>query len=73
MAYLKITSLGSSDLRVEGKANVLVISSGLMRRSVQMAKMQVIKNTTDSSRKQGTLGMEVEGFKVAFVNGKVRV
>ena len=31
MAYLKITSLGSSDLRVEGKADALVaISSTIM-------------------------------------------
>ena len=35
MAYLKITSLGSPDLRVEGKENALVaISSAIMRRSV---------------------------------------
>jgi hypothetical protein len=35
MAYLKITSMGSPDLRVEGKADALVvISSAIMRRSV---------------------------------------
>jgi len=38
MAYLKITSMGSTDIRVEGKANALfVISSTIMRRSVRMA------------------------------------
>ena len=54
MAYLKITSLGSSDLRVEGKVDVLVMSLALMRRSVDMTEMQIIKDTADSSRKQGT-------------------
>ena len=35
MAYLKITSIGSLDLRVEGKADALhAISSTIMRRSV---------------------------------------
>ena len=35
MAYLKITSLGSLDLRVERKADALVaISLAIMRRSV---------------------------------------
>jgi len=35
MAYLKITSMRSLDLRVEGKTNTLfVISSAIMRRSV---------------------------------------
>ena len=38
MAYLKITSMGSLGLRVEGKADALfVISSAIMRRSVQIA------------------------------------
>ena len=38
MAYLKITSIGKPDLRVEGKAEALVkISSTIMRRSVRMA------------------------------------
>ena len=38
MTYLKITSMGSSDLRVEGKADALVvISLAIMRRSVRMA------------------------------------
>ena len=35
MAYLKITSMGSPDLRVEGKADALLaISSAIMRRNV---------------------------------------
>ena len=35
MAYLEITSMGSPDLGVEGKADALVvISSAIMRRSV---------------------------------------
>jgi len=35
MAYLKITSIGSPDLRVEGKEKaVFVISSAIMQRSV---------------------------------------
>jgi len=38
-----------------------------------MEEMQVIKDTFESSRKQGTPRMEVEGFKVAFVDGNVRV
>ena len=38
MAYLKITSMGSTDLRVEGKVNALfVISSAIVRRSARMA------------------------------------
>jgi len=73
MAYLKITSLRSLDLRVEGKVYVLVMILALMRRSVRMEEMQVIKDTFESSRKQGTPRMEVEGFKVAFVDGNVRV
>ena len=37
MAYLKITSMGSPNLRVEGKANAwFVISSTIMQRSVRM-------------------------------------
>ncbi len=37
MAYLKITSMGSPDLMVEGKADALLaISLSIMRRSVQM-------------------------------------
>ena len=39
MAYFKINSMGSLDLRVEGKADALVaISSAIMRRSVRMAR-----------------------------------
>ena len=47
MAYLKITSLGSSDLRVEGKANALVaINSDIMRRSVLMEGTHLLMKTT---------------------------
>ena len=47
MAHLKITSLGSSDLRVEGKADALVaISSAIMRRSVRMAKTHLLMKIT---------------------------
>ena len=37
MAYLKITSMGSPDLREEGKENALsIITLAIMRRSVRM-------------------------------------
>ena len=47
MAHLKITSLGSSDLRVEGKADALVaLSSAVMRRSVRMAETHLLMKIT---------------------------
>jgi len=47
MAYLKITSLGSPDLRVEGKADALVaISLAIMQRSVRMAKTHLLMKIT---------------------------
>jgi len=47
IAYLKITSLGSSYLRVEGKADALVaISSAIMRRSLRMAKTHPLMKIT---------------------------
>ena len=49
MAYLKITSLGSPDLRVEGKADALVaISSTIMRRSVRMADTSLDEDNNHS-------------------------
>jgi len=57
MAQRKITSLGSSDLRVEGKADGLVaIISAIMQRSVQIAethlfmKIKIISGTTSMIR-----------------------
>ena len=51
MAYLNITSMGSPDLRVEGKADALVvISSAIMRRSVQMAKTKSLDEDNNHSR-----------------------
>ena len=47
IAYLKIISLGSLDLRVEGKADALVaISSTIMRRSVRMAETHLLMKIT---------------------------
>jgi len=47
MAYLKITSLGSSDLRVEGKADALVaISSATMQKSVRMVETHLLMKIT---------------------------
>ena len=43
MAQRKITSLGSSDLRVERKADALVaISSSIMQKSVQVAETHLL-------------------------------
>ena len=47
MTQRKITSLGSSDLRVEGKANALVaISSAIMQRSVRIAETHLLMKIT---------------------------
>ena len=47
MAYLKITSLGSPDLRVEGKADALVaIRRAIMRRSVREADTHLLMKIT---------------------------
>jgi len=47
MAHLKITSLGSLDLRVEGKVDGLVaISSAVMRRSVRMEDTNLLMKIT---------------------------
>ena len=113
MANLKITSLGSSDLRVGGKADALVaISLTIMWRNVRMAKTHLlmkitiipgtysmIKGMTGNAGHQGNgrlfkeskesqnlfyvpdrkknlvsvPTMEVKGFRVALIDGKVRV
>ena len=47
MAYLKITSLESSDLRVEGKENSLVpIRLVIIRRSVRMVETHLLMKIT---------------------------
>ena len=47
MAYLKITSMGSLDLRVEGKADALVvISSTIMQRRVRMVEIHLLMKIT---------------------------
>ena len=71
--YDGITSLGSLDLWVGRKGKCLGYKFGPYVKECPNGKEQVIKDTIDSSRKQGTPRMEVEGFKVAFVNGKVHV
>jgi len=113
MAHLKITSLGSLDLRMEKKADALVaISSAIIRRSVRTAETHLLMKITiiprTSSMIKGMTGnaghqgngplfkeskepqnlfdvpdhkknlvsiseMEVKGFRVALIDGKVRV
>jgi len=64
MAYLKITSMGSSNLREEGKAYALVeISSATMRRSVRMARKHHLMIITII---QGTSSM-IRGMKVQVI------
>ena len=47
MAHLKITSLGSLDLRVEGKADALVaISLAIMQWSVRIAETHLLMKIT---------------------------